>query len=161
MFVFHNFSSFLYSTHFCTENGSVKYVEIGTQTCTVTDFIFTGPTKVKMGSLPSPASLHNIPYADQSSLPPLTISMGTVIEASTNTGIGVVTDSATVTTTNQMVSSTSFNNISGNSNSLTSCSAVNFNGKQLSEENHNKIASKTANNRNETCVRQRNGNFIS
>lgn len=115
-----------------------------------------------MGSL---ASLHNIPYADQSSLPPLAISMGTAIEASTNTGIGIITDSVnattTTTTTTQMVSSTSFNNISGNSNSLTSCSAVNLNNKQPSEESHNKIISKAANNRNETCVRQRNGNFIS
>lgn len=155
---YHDFTSY-------TENGSIKYVEIGVQTCTVTDFVFTpAPTK-NMGSL---GSLHNIPYADQSSLPPIvattTTNIGAVIESNTNAGMGIVTEP--VTTTNQMVSSTSFNNISGNTN-VTSCSGVHFSNISSSssskpcEESNNKIISKAANNRNETCVRQRNGNFIS
>lgn len=143
---------------------------MGTQTCTVTDFIFTAPPKPpNMSSLASPSSLHNIPYADQSSLPPLTISMGTAIECSTNTGIGIVTDCQTpdVTTTNQMVSSASYSNLSGNSNSLTTMSSSGntncHNSKQQpsEEKSHTRIINQTANNRNETCVRQRNGNFIS
>lgn len=136
----------------------------------MTDFIFTAPPKPpNMSSLASPSSLHNIPYADQSSLPPLTTSMGTAIECSTNTGI--VTDCQTpdvTTTTNQMVSSASYNNLSGNSNSLTTTMSSSGNSnchnskQQPSEEkSHTRIINQTANNRNETCVRQRNGNFIS
>lgn len=118
-----------------------------------------------MRSLASPASLHNIPYADQSSLPPLSISMGTAIETSTNTGIGVVTDCSavvTATTTNQMVSSASYNNLSGNSNSIVTSGVNCHTNKTPSEEkSNNRVINQTANSRNETCVRQRNGNFIS
>ncbi|XP_063708761.1 metabotropic glutamate receptor 2 [Culicoides brevitarsis] len=150
------------------ENGNtVKYVEIGTQTCTVTDFVFTAPLpkapshKQLASSLASPASLHSIPYADQSSLPPMTGS-GIGNDDKGETGKEIVHSSGettpTATTTqipNQMVSSASYNNLSTSS---VNCHNVN----SVSGNEKSRIINQTTNNnRNETCIRQRNGNFIS
>lgn len=95
------------------------------------------------------SSLNYIPYADQTSLPPA------VTLASAAIGISTVTDAGVVlTNNNKMNTSSSFNNSVKSNESKTEL------GAEISTiDTKNSEDCKSSS--NETCVRQRNGNFIS